>query len=117
MTSKKRIIGNYGEDLAVKYLKDNSYRILDRNYSKPYGEIDIICLKGNVLSFVEVKTRKNDLFASASEAVDYYKQKRIIRAAKAYIMEKNLGDYFISFDVCEVYRDTGKINYIENAFG
>ncbi|MDD7463363.1 MAG: YraN family protein [Anaerococcus sp.] len=117
MTNKKRLIGDYGEDLVVKYLEENSYQILERNYLKPYGEIDIIALKGQVLSFVEVKTRKDDSFAQAAEAVDYYKQQRLIRAAEAYIMEKKLGDYFMSFDVCEVYRASGKINYIENAFG
>lgn len=117
MTNKKRIIGDYGEDLVVKYLKENSYEILDRNYLKPYGEIDIVAIKDGVISFVEVKTRKNDVFGYPAESVDFYKKQRIIRAAKAYLMEKDLTDYFISFDVCEVYRDTGEINYIEDAFG
>lgn len=117
MKSKKRQIGDIGEDIAVKYLLENSYEILDRNYLKPYGEIDIIALKNNTISFVEVKTRKDDSFAYASESVDFYKKQRIIRAAKSYIMEKDIDDYFISFDVCEIYTDTGKINYIEDAFG
>ncbi|MGO3017687.1 MAG: YraN family protein [Anaerococcus sp.] len=117
MTNKKRVIGDYGEDLVVEYLERNSYQILERNFLKPYGEIDIIALKGNILCFVEVKTRKNDYFALAAESVDYYKRQKIIKAANAYIMENSLGDYLISFDVCEVYRDSGKLNYIENAFG
>lgn len=117
MTNKKRVIGDYGEDLVVEYLEKNSYEILERNFLKPYGEIDIIALKGDIISFVEVKTRKNDSFAFASESVDFYKRQRIIRTAQTYIMEKSLGDYLISFDVCEVYRDSGKLNYIENAFG
>lgn len=117
MKSKARIRGDLGEDLVVKYMEKNSYRILDRNYLKPYGEIDIIGIKGGVLVFVEVKTRKNDSFAYAAESVDYRKMQRIKRAAKTYIMENGLGDYIISFDVCEVYLNTGEINYIENAFG
>ena len=114
--TRKREIGDFGEEITSKYLEKNGYRILDRNYSKPFGEIDIIAIKGDVISFVEVKTRKSDDFAYAAEAVDYYKQERIKRASQAFLMERNLTDFFISFDISEVYLDTRKINYIENAF-
>ena len=114
--TRKREIGDFGEEITSKYLVKNGYRILDRNYSKPFGEIDIIAIKGDMISFVEVKTRKSDDFAYAAEAVDYYKQERIKRASQAFLMERNLTDFFISFDISEVYLDTRKINYIENAF-
>ena len=114
--TRKREIGDFGEEITSKYLEKNGYRILDRNYSKPFGEIDIIAIKGDVISFVEVKTRKSDDFAYAAEAVDYYKQERIKRASQAFLMERNLTDFLISFDISEVYLDTRKINYIENAF-
>lgn len=114
--TRKREIGDFGEEITSKYLEKNGYRILDRNYSKPFGEIDIIAIKGDVISFVEVKTRKSDDFAYAAEAVDYYKQERIKRASQAFLMERKLTDFLISFDISEVYLDTRKINYIENAF-
>ena len=114
--TRKREIGVFGEEITSKYLEKNGYRILGRNYSKPFGEIDIIAIKGDVISFVEVKTRKSDDFAYAAEAVDYYKQERIKRASQAFLMERKLTDFFISFDISEVYLDTRKINYIENAF-
>lgn len=114
--TRKREVGDFGEEITSKYLEKNGYRILDRNYSKPFGEIDIIAIKGDVISFVEVKTRKSDDFAYAAEAVDYYKQERIKRASQAFLMERNLTDFLISFDISEVYLDTRKINYIENAF-
>lgn len=114
--TRKREIGDFGEEITSKYLEKNGYRILDRNYSKPFGEIDIIAIKGDVISFVEVKTRKSDDFAYAAEAVDFYKQERIKRASQAFLMERKLTDFFISFDISEVYLDTRKINYIENAF-
>ena len=114
--TRKREIGDFGEEITSKYLEKNGYRILDRNYSKPFGEIDIIAIKGDVISFVEVKTRKSDDFAYAAEAVDYYKQERIKRASQAFLMQRNLTDFLISFDISEVYLDTRKINYIENAF-
>lgn len=114
--TEKRKTGDFGEDLTAEFLTKKGYKILDRNYSKTFGEIDIIARKGEVISFVEVKTRKSDDFAYAAEAVDFYKQQRIKRASQAYLMEKKLTDFFVSFDVSEVYMDTRKINYIENAF-
>ncbi len=117
MKSRKRSIGDFGEDIASRYLEKKGYQILERNFLKPYGEIDIICIKDDILTFVEVKTRKNDQFKPGSLDVDYNKQERIKKTAQAYIMEKDLGDFLISFDVCEVYLENKKIHYIKNAFG
>ena len=117
MKSRKRSIGDFGEDIASRYLEKKGYQILERNFLKPYGEIDIICIKDDILTFVEVKTRKNDQFKPGSLDVDYNKQERIKKTAQAYIMEKDLGDFLISFDVCEVYIENKKIHYIKNAFG
>ena len=66
MKSKRRTIGDFGEEIALKYLEKKGYQILDRNFLKPYGEIDIIAIKNDILTFVEVKTRKNDEFKPAS---------------------------------------------------
>ncbi|MDY3006782.1 YraN family protein [Anaerococcus sp. AGMB00486] len=115
--TKKRSIGNFGEDLTSKYLEKNGYTILDKNYLKSFGEIDIIAVKDDILSFVEVKTRKNDKFKRASLDVGYFKQERIKKAAQAYIIEKKLDSFLISFDVCEVYLEERIIHYIKNAFG
>lgn len=114
--TRKREIGDFGEELTVSYLEKKGYRILDRNYSKPFGEIDVIAIKDDLIAFVEVKTRKSDDFAYAAEAVDFYKQQRIRRASQAYLVENDMTDFLMSFDVSEVYLDTRKINYIENAF-
>ncbi|MCI5839901.1 MAG: YraN family protein [Peptoniphilaceae bacterium] len=115
MKTFKRIFGDKGEEKAVKYLIENKYIILDRNYSSKYGEIDIICKKDNIICFVEVKTRKSLKYGYASESVNYKKQIRILNTAKIYCTEKNLYDNFFRFDVCEIYSN-GEINYIENAF-
>lgn len=114
--TRKREIGDFGEEITAEYLENNGYRIIDRNYAKPFGEIDIIAIKDDLIAFVEVKTRKSDSFAYAAEAVDFYKQQRIRRASQAYLMEKNMSDFLMTFDIAEVYLDTRKINYIENAF-
>ncbi len=109
------LIGRVGENMATRYLLENGYRILKRNYRATGGEIDIIAKKGNHLAFVEVKSRRDAEFGYAAEAVNLPKQKRIIKAARAFIVRYT--DYEdISFDVCEVYTKDRRINYIEDAF-
>ena len=115
----KRDIGDIGENAAAKYLKKQKYKILERNYRKTYGEIDIIAEKDGVLSFVEVKTRKSDEFGRPCEFVNFKKQERIKKTAMSYICENEL-DPYISFDIIEVYAYNGKIkniNHIISAFG
>lgn len=113
-------IGNKGEKYAESYLKRHKYKILERNYNVRIGEIDIIAESKEKIVFVEVKTRHSNSLAKPYEAVDFRKQKRIIKAAMMYLA-KNETDKFCSFDVCEVIVDSSNlkllsINYIENAF-
>lgn len=113
-------IGNKGESYAVKFLKKKKYKILERNYSKKYGEIDIIAKDKEYIIFVEVKTRHENPMTSPVDAVDKRKQKRIIKTAAAYLAENRL-DAYCRFDVCEVFVNSDNlklisINYIKNAF-
>lgn len=73
-----------GEDVATKYLSSKGYKILDRNYSKRYGEIDIVAKKQNTLVFVEVKTRSSEVFGTALEAITSWKLKQVIKTAEYY---------------------------------
>ena len=68
------LIGKFGEDTAQKYLLENGYKILKRNYRAAGGEIDIIAKKGDHLSFVEVKSRADKKYGYAADAVNYPKQ-------------------------------------------
>lgn len=107
--------GELGERIAAKYLEENGYEILKRNYKAANCEIDIIAKRAEHLAFVEVKARRDASFGLACEAVDAKKRQRIIKAAQMFIMSYE--DYSgISFDVCEVYLKERRINYIENAF-
>ena len=108
-------IGNEGEKIAADYLKCNGYEIIALNYKAAGGEIDIVAQNGKHLAFVEVKTRKDTKFGYASDAVNYTKQQRIIRAARAFLV-KYCDFEHVSFDVCEVYTLERRINYIVNAF-
>lgn len=116
LTTYKKTVGDFGEDLVEEYLRKKGYDILDRNFRKSFGEIDIIARIDEIVVFVEVKTRKNKDFANPSEAVTISKQQKIIKASQAYLMENDLTDSIIRFDVAEVIRVDGEINYIENAF-
>ncbi len=114
--TEKRKIGDKGEEIISNFLIKKDYRILDRNYRKPYGEIDIIAFKDNIVCFVEVKARKSIKYGYPREAVNFYKQQRVIKASQTYLMENKLNNYIIRFDVAEVFTESRKINYIENAF-
>lgn len=111
-----KLIGNKGENLIAKQYRKNGYKIIARNFSCRFGELDIVAQKGNTVAVVEVKTRKNAAFAKAAEFVDLKKQNRIKTAAKLFIQENNLMDCYIRFDVAEVYTENSTINIIEAAF-
>lgn len=116
----KRYIGDLGEDFAAKTLSDKGYIILSRNYTCRTGEIDIIAKDKNTFVFVEVKTRKNNLYGNPCEFVDYYKQKKIMSAALFYLKTDAVDMRFDVFEVLyemksEEFNVKG-YNHIENAF-
>ena len=115
MFSLKRLIGNKAEDKATKYLKKQGYKIIERNYNLPCGEVDIIAKKDKTLVFVEVKYRTNaDAFGGPVAAVNKAKQKRVINAALSYIKTKKPNYDGLMFDIIAISED--KIEHIQNAF-
>ena len=108
--------GKTGENAAEKYLKKNGYTILERNYRKTYGEIDIIAKHGENIAFVEVKTRKSDLYGTPAEFVTKSKQKKIIKTAYSYIQKYDLDAEF-TFDIIEVYIDGLRVKDINHIIG
>ena len=70
-------VGSKGEVLAAEFLKDKGYRIIERNYKTPVGELDIIAKDGETLVFIEVKTRSNNAFGYPFEAVDSRKKHKL----------------------------------------
>ncbi len=82
----KKIIGNYGEDIACKYLENQGWKILDRNYHySKFCEIDIIAKDKNEIVFVEVKTRSTTNFGHPFEAINSKKIENILKAGLAYL--------------------------------
>ncbi len=109
----RRKTGNFYEAAVTDFLKKNKYKILKRNYFTKAGEVDIIGKDGEVITFIEVKAREAKSNINPFEAVDIYKQKKIINAAKSFLFKKNLFNSFIRFDVVGVIVDNGKIKKIE----
>lgn len=110
----KKLLGQKGEKLVSKYLKERGYKILETNYRTPFGEADLIALDGDETVFVEVKTRSSVAYGTPAEAVTPEKRKRYYKIAQCYGL-KTGEEPNARFDVAEVYAD-GKIEYIKNAF-
>ena len=121
MPNETKLLGAFGEDAACRWLRRHGYRILGRNFSCRFGEIDIIARKGRYLAFVEVKMRKNADHGAAMEFVTPAKQRRLVQTAEYWLM-KNPTELQPRFDVAEVYAPDGlqtrkpEIHYIEDAF-
>ncbi len=112
-----KAIGKEGEDRAATFLAKQGYKILERNYSTRAGEIDLIALHKGEVVFVEVKTRTSDAYGAPELAVDPRKQRRMIKAALAYIKYKKLDQVPCRFDVVAITAATERgVEVIRNAF-
>ena len=101
-------IGQSGEETAVKILKKNGYKIIERNYRTKQGEIDIIAQDGEYTCFVEVKFRKNDDFGDPGDFIDERKQQKIIKTAQYYAVKKGIYDTPMRFDAVLITAGKGK---------
>ena len=114
----KKELGYFGEKVVAYYLERKGYRILKRNFCIRGGEIDIIAQKGDIIAFVEVKTRAPEPLVNGLEAVTKTKKKLIIKTSEEYSY-KYPHDWQPRFDVVGVTVDNRKVvgfNYVENAF-
>ena len=94
--------GSRGEQLALHYLRDQGYTILTMNWICRYGEIDIVAQQGNVIVFVEVRTRHAINTESAFESINPGKQRRMAAAAQAYLTAHQLEDSLWRVDIIAV---------------
>ena len=118
MTTKRLSLGKRGEDFAADFLKKKGYKIKERNYRSPLGEIDIIAISGKTLVFIEVKTRSSTKFGLPFEAVTKRKQGQIAKTALYYMAKKKILEHAARVDVVSIISngDTLKAELIENAF-
>lgn len=111
------ILGKEGEDLAVQFLKELGYEIVEENWQYKKFEIDVIAKDGNEMVFVEVKTRSTSFFGEPEEAVTNQKQKHLIEGADFYLNENEI-DLESRFDVISIVLNNNKpqIKHIKSAF-
>ena len=109
--TKNKATGNYGEDLACEYLIKLKYKILGRNITYPFGEIDILAEDKGTIVIVEVKTVKGSGWGSAHDLVRHKKQEKLRLLALA--LEKQYPQRDIRIDVVGI--DEEKIEHIKNA--
>lgn len=111
----KQEIGKLGEDLATKYLEQQGYKVIERNFECRQGEIDIIAIDKNELVFIEVKTRTNLKYGKPVEAVNQNKQKHLTKAVRYYLYSRHLENEFVRIDVIEIYLYNHKyrVNHIK----
>lgn len=118
MSRSKLDVGREGEKRACKFLRKRGYRILERNCKTKLGELDIVALHGDVVSFVEVKSRTSADFLPPEASVTASKRRRLVRLAKAYLARAGLSSYCCRFDVVSVTltEDGSVCELIQDAF-
>jgi putative endonuclease len=112
-------LGREGEERAADFLMGMGYEIIERNYRKSFGEIDIVARDGETLCFIEVKTRIRDDYGHPFAAVTPSKQRTIRKLASLYLAEQGIRDQFIRFDVVGVSYPDGvepSLELLKDAF-
>ena len=111
-------LGAWGEELAEKFLTQKGFEILETNWRHRRAEVDIIAREGEILVFVEVKTRSSDHFGPPEAFVTRQKEQLLVRAAHAY-MQKSGHDWEIRFDIVSILRagpEDYQIEHLPDAF-
>ena len=119
MSIWRRQRGQRGEGLAVAYLRQQGYGIVQQNYRCRSGEIDIIAWDGSTLVFVEVKTKSQLAFGAPQAMVDRAKQKKMVQMAMIYVQQQALHNTPLRFDVVAIILRPGsdpEVTHLPAAF-
>lgn len=119
MSDGRKRLGDFGERVAAHHLEGKGYRILARQWRCARGELDLVAAAGEVLVFVEVKTRRGRAFGAPEQGVDARKAQKLLELAQHYLFEHDLDDVEWRVDLVAVELDPrGKLlrcEHIENA--
>jgi putative endonuclease len=102
-------IGNYGERVAASFLRRQGYKVLTRNFKTTGGEIDLVCRHGDVLAFVEVRSRAAGSWVRGAETIDARKEKALDYASRRYLELLGRDDVTYRFDAVEIQLKPGEI--------
>ena len=118
MTRERLELGKQGEALAFEEITRLGYKNIVKNYRCRLGEVDLVAKDGDVLVFIEIKTRKGRSTGSAKEAVNLRKQKQLSKVALNYMKQNDCNNVSARFDVVAVAMESGhpRIEVIKNAF-
>jgi len=110
-------LGKKGEQLAVDFLLNKNYEIIERNYRFDKAEVDIIALKDDILAIVEVKTRSTKDFGNPQDFVKPKQIKNLVKAVDEYVNVNEL-DLEVRFDIIAIVKEKKEflIEHLENAF-
>lgn len=121
--TSKRVTGDIGEDVACKFLVKHGFDVIDRNYSKKYGELDIVSHKNGVYHFIEVKTVTNviretpDMYRP-EDNIHPWKQRRLRKIIETYINDKKIWEFEWQIDVITVFLNMetrmATVNFIKD---
>jgi putative endonuclease len=98
----RRARGREAEDLAAAFLEARGYRVLARNHRLRQGEVDLVCARGEVICFVEVRSRTGVVHGAPEETVDRGKARRVVVAAEDWAMRNDAAGRDLRFDVVAV---------------
>ena len=114
MTARRQALGRYGEDLVERWYIERGYRVLDRNWRCPAGELDLVVTDGTQLVVCEVKTRSSDRFGTGFEAITARKQQQVRRLAAHYVRQRGGWKGPVRFDAAAVMGR--KVEVLSGAF-
>lgn len=118
MTTGKKSLGAWGENLAIKFLLKQGDVLVARNYRTRFGELDVITRRGGITVFTEVKTRRSDTYGFPETGITGTKQRHLIQSAQAYLAAHPEHDGHWQIDVIAIRPAAGlppEIVHFENA--
>lgn len=113
--SRRAALGRAGEERAAAWYEAAGFEVLERNWRSRLGEVDLICRRGRLLVFCEVKARSSDRFGAALEAVDDRKRRRLRRLGALYLSRCRDVGLVVRFDVVAA-GPSGELVVLEDAF-
>ena len=118
MSAARQAFGEMGERIAERWLSRKGWRILQRRFRNGHRDIDLVVERDGTVAFVEVKARRGSRFGDPVEAVNWAKQKQLVRSASAWIDRHGRPSESYRFDVVGVLveGDRVRVRHIENAF-
>ena len=118
MSAARQALGELGERIAERWLRERGWKIVQRRFRSGHRDIDLVVEQNGLVAFVEVKARQGELFGDPVAAVNWRKQKELGRSARVWVARHGRRDEAYRFDVVGVLLNgtTVRIRHVEGAF-